>query len=271
MDNKFLINAKNKNLRACQLKQLSILEEVAKICEKYKIDYWLDAGTLLGAVRHNGFIPWDDDIDIGMSIIDFKKFTEVAPKELPPHLFLQTSKSDPSYNRSTTKVRDLNSLYIEPEEDFNKAYQKGIFIDIFPFINYPDIPKSLLKKLCKGYWVSYYILHKQHYYSLRSFIELLYFSFKIITIKIIWNFICLFSKKDTYMSYILPDNVYGTTQRIDSIYPLSEISFEGKIFKAPANPDAYLKDLFNDYMKIPPKEKQRSHAIYINSELIQEI
>ena len=73
------------------------------------------------------------------------------------------------------------------------------------------------------------------------------------------------------MSYILPDNTYGTTQRVDSIFPLSEISFEGKIFKAPANPDAYLKDLYNDYMKIPPKEKQKSHAVYINPELIQNI
>ena len=74
------------NLRACQLKQLAILEEIDKICKRHKIEYWLDGGTLLGAVRHDGFIPWDDDIDIGMSLEDEKRFEEIAPKELPAWL-----------------------------------------------------------------------------------------------------------------------------------------------------------------------------------------
>ena len=78
------------NLRACQLKQLAILEEINKICKRHKIEYWLDGGTLLGAVRHDGFIPWDDDIDIGMSLEDEKRFEEIAPKELPDWLYLQT-------------------------------------------------------------------------------------------------------------------------------------------------------------------------------------
>lgn len=78
------------NLRACQLKQLAILEEIDKICKRHKIEYWLDGGTLLGAVRHGGFIPWDDDIDIGMSLEDEKRFEEIAPKELPDWLYLQT-------------------------------------------------------------------------------------------------------------------------------------------------------------------------------------
>ena len=83
------------NLRACQLKQLAILEEIDKICKRHKIEYWLDGGTLLGAVRHGGFIPWDDDIDIGMSQEDEKRFEEIAPKELPDWLYLQTPQSDP--------------------------------------------------------------------------------------------------------------------------------------------------------------------------------
>ena len=267
MNNKFLMNAKRDNLRACQLKQLSMLEEIARICDKHHINYWLDGGTLLGAVRHGGFIPWDDDIDIGMSKDDLKKFIIIASKELPSHLFLQTPQSDPSYKSHIVKIRDLNSLCIEPEDDFSKPYQKGLFIDIFPFINYPSISKSWTKRLCKGYWVCNYILNKQHYYSIKSFAELLYFSIKIFIIKVLWNIICIFTKKDTYISNILPNNVYGINHRIDSIYPISEISFEGKKFKAPANPDAYLKDLYHDYLRIPPKEKQKSHAIYINSNL----
>lgn len=71
------------NLRACQLRQLEILKEIDRICQKHHIEYWLDGGSLLGAVRHGGFIPWDDDIDIAMSVEDEHRFEEVAPKELP--------------------------------------------------------------------------------------------------------------------------------------------------------------------------------------------
>lgn len=68
------------NLRSCQLKQLSILEEIDKICKRHNIEYWLDGGSLLGAIRHGGFIPWDDDIDIAMSLEDEKRFEQIAPK-----------------------------------------------------------------------------------------------------------------------------------------------------------------------------------------------
>ena len=124
MDNKFLINAKNKNLRACQLKQLSILEEVAKICEKYKIDYWLDAGTLLGAVRHKGFIPWDDDIDICMVRDDYNKILPILEKyfENSDYYIRQRALTFNDYqitivNRSNSKV----ALDIFPVDKYFKS------------------------------------------------------------------------------------------------------------------------------------------------------
>ena len=81
---------KRQHLRACQLKQLWILEEIEGICRRHDIAYWLDGGTLLGAVRHGGFIPWDDDIDIAMRLEDMRKFVEVAQKELPEGFILQS-------------------------------------------------------------------------------------------------------------------------------------------------------------------------------------
>ena len=83
MKNTFLEEYKRRTLRQCQLKQLGILEEIDRICRKHDISYWLDGGSLLGAVRHGGFIPWDDDIDIAMSLADLERFKSVAPKELP--------------------------------------------------------------------------------------------------------------------------------------------------------------------------------------------
>jgi lipopolysaccharide cholinephosphotransferase len=161
----------------------------------------------------------------------------------------------------------LNSLYIEAADTFNVPYQKGLYIDIFPFIEYPTIPRSWVKILCKGISKSYSILHKQHYYSLRSFAEFFYFEIKYWLFRLIWAILCIICKKGIYLSNILHNNGYGIMHRIDSIYPLSEIEFEGKIFKAPRNVDAYLKDLYKNYMEIPPKEKQIVHAIYIHPEL----
>ena len=126
-----------------------------------------------------------------------------------------------------------------------------------------------MKKLCKGISTSYSILHARHYYSLRSFAEFFYFGAKNIIYRSIWGILCLFYKKDTYLSNVLINNGYGIMHRNDSVFPLSEITFEGKTFMAPANPDAYLKDLYKNYMDIPPKEKQMVHAIYIHPELIK--
>lgn len=88
------------NLRACQLKQLAILEEIDKICKRHKIEYWLDGGTLLGAVRHGGFIPWDDDIDIGMSLEDENDSRRLPPRNCPTG----------SICRPPNRIREARSL-----------------------------------------------------------------------------------------------------------------------------------------------------------------
>lgn len=265
MKNQYLSDYVADNLRACQLKQLSILKEVDRICRKHKLSYWLDGGTLLGAMRHGGFIPWDDDIDIGMTLEDMQAFMKVAPSELPDTLFLQTPESDPTSKEPIVKIRDLNSIYIEAGDTFSVEYQKGLYVDIFPFIDYPTVPRPWAKKLCKGISVSYSILHAQHYYSLRSFAEFFYFGMKYALFKGIWAMLCLVRPKGTYLSNILINNGYGIMHRKDSVFPLSTITFEGKDFPAPGNVDAYLKDLYKNYMDIPPKEKQIVHACYIQT------
>ena len=82
-------NGEGTELRKMQIRILEIMVEIDKLCRKHDIKYWLDGGTLLGAVRHGGFIPWDDDLDICMMQEDYEKFIEIAPKELPEHLLLQ--------------------------------------------------------------------------------------------------------------------------------------------------------------------------------------
>lgn len=270
MENKYLTEYVKQNLRACQLKQLTILEEIDRICKKHNIEYWLDGGSILGAVRHGGFIPWDDDIDLAMRKEELERFIKIAPSELPDHLFLQTPESDPSCKEPIIKVRDTNSIYIESTDTFNAEYQKGLFVDIFPFIDYPTVSRSWVKKVAKGISVSYSILHAQHYYSARAFFEYFYFGAKYLLLNAIWKVACAIKPHDTYISNILINNGYGIMHRQDSIFPLGTIEFEGKTFSAPNNPDAYLKDLYKNYMDVPPEDKRKIHAIFIEPELINE-
>jgi lipopolysaccharide cholinephosphotransferase len=270
MKNKFLEQYKQQTLRTCQLKQLHILEEIDAICRRHDIEYWLDGGTLLGAVRHGGFIPWDDDIDIAMRKEDMHRFCEIAHQELSDDLFLQTPENEPDVKEQIVKVRDLNSFYVEPSDNFSASYQKGLYVDIFPMEKYPTISRTLAKSITLGVSKSWSILRKSHYYSLRSFAEFFWFSAKYALCRLIWAIICKIKPKDTYMSNIILNNGYGIMHRQDSIFPLKEIQFEGKTFLGPNNLDAYLKDLYKNYMEIPPVEKRQIHSIFIMPELIKE-
>ena len=262
---------KRQHLRACQLKQLSILEEIERICQRHNIAYWLDGGTLLGAVRHGGFIPWDDDIDIAMRLEDMRKFVEVARKELPEGLILQSPYIDKRLKEPITKVRDTNSFFVEPGDNFAESYEKGVYVDIFPFIPYPALPRKLIKRLTLGISRSYSILHKAHYYSLRSFAEFFWFGGKYALYWAIWGVLCcFFPKKNKYISNVLVNNGYGITHRRDSVFPLGEMTFEGKQFSVPANPDVYLKDLYRHYMDIPPVEKRKIHSVFLLESLTNE-
>ena len=270
MDNQYLKKYKEQCLRACQLKQLSILEEIDRICQKHHIDYWLDGGTLLGAVRHGGFIPWDDDIDIAMRREDMERFAAIAPQELREGLVMQVAQNSANNKQPVSKVRDLNSFYVEKTDDFSADYEKGLFVDIFPMVDYPTLSRSFVKRVALGISKSYSILHKSHYYSLRSFAEFFWFGTKYIVYRGVWAVAAACCSHQTYLSNILTNNGYGIMHRQDSVFPLSTIEFEGKTFRAPANPDAYLKDLYRNYMDIPPVEKRVIHSLFIMPELLQD-
>ena len=268
MNNPYLQRFKEEQLRACQLKQLSILEEIDRICQRHQINYWLDGGTLLGAVRHGGFIPWDDDIDIAMRQDDLERFINIAPAELREGLFLQTPQTEPESKEPIIKVRDLNSFYVEGADNFAADYQKGLYVDIFPMTAYPTLPRQWVKRITLGISKSYSILRKAHYYSLRSFAEFFWFGAKYLLCTSLWKVLSTLRPKDTYFSNILINNGYGIMHRQDAVFPLGTISFEGKTFSAPCNPDAYLSDLYRNYMEIPPKEKQKIHSVFIMPELV---
>ena len=134
-------------LRRVQLTQLSIAKEIKRVCDKYGIEYILDSGTLLGAVRHRGFIPWDDDMDIAMTRENYDKFVSVAQTEFKDKYFLQTWETDKNCPFPFAKVRLNGTSYVENVCEHADIH-KGIYVDVFPYDVWPEEKKAQKRIFC---------------------------------------------------------------------------------------------------------------------------
>lgn len=255
------------HLRAMQMKLLHILVETAALCDRHGIPYWLDSGTLLGAVRHGGFIPWDDDIDICIARKDLPRLIEAARRDLPADLYLQCPETDAEIQLPVYKVRDRHSYIVEAGDDFSRNYGKGLFVDIFPMEAWPSLPAGISRKLARGYCRANAILHSAHHYSWRSCAELFYFGVKRAVFSCVWRMCRLILPCNKYFSNVLSGSGNGNRHLRSTIYPLSEIAFENRTFKAPADTDRYLRDLFRDYMQLPPEDQRQGHAVFYVEDL----
>ena len=127
--------------------QIEILDEIVRICKKNNIKYFLNYGTLIGAIRHQGYIPWDDDIDIGMTRVDYDKFTIMASKELSDRFELCNYKNEVNHLQNFMKIRLKNTMMVEAYNE-DKIKDQGIWVDIFPYDNLKK-PNSFSMKLRK--------------------------------------------------------------------------------------------------------------------------
>lgn len=253
---------------------LELLVEFHKICVANNLTYWLDAGTLLGAVRHKGFIPWDDDCDVSMPREDYEKFLKLAPNFLSQNVFLQTKESDPGWNLDYAKLRRNDTILLGKTEDGSENYHHGIFLDIFPYDYYPSLwfmawsrwPRLLArrrKKNKKG--------------SLKRILMGLYTNVILCVPSEITKFVMRYLRKRHYL-YSKPEYDYFSygldtepclvrdTRKIDILpVKLGEKIFEGYDFYLPNKPDDVLKANFGaDYMTLPPLEKRHAHARFIS-------
>lgn len=136
--NGFLVSAQMKQVWQIQL---GLLKKLLEVCKKYNLKIWAEGGTLLGAIRHKGYIPWDDDIDMMMLREDYEKLVSIAPKEFTGNLFFQCAKTEKDYIRGHAQLRRSDTSAILPS-DLWQSFNQGIFIDIFVFDYLPQTEKE---------------------------------------------------------------------------------------------------------------------------------
>jgi len=241
----------SKKLRKAQMIMFELLVELDKICQKHSLKYWLDSGTLLGAVRDKGFLKWDDDLDVTMTIEDYKKFCKIAKSELPSNIFLQNSDTDNYFPYDYSKIRSNKGTIIEKHElDKSVKYNQGIFIDILPCI---AIKNNIFHKY--AYWSIFLCIKvfSYGYLNVRSIRKLL--------ISIGDNFHLGWDHNDTKAVRSCKFPSFYMNIDKSSIFPLRKITFENKEFWAPNNYDDYLKVYYgNNYMIPPPESEREIHA-----------
>lgn len=255
-------------LRELQKLQLRIAVEVKRICDKYDINYFLDAGSMLGAVRHKGFIPWDDDMDIGFLRKDYDKFIGVAAEELGEEFYLLTWDGNIEYPQPFAKVCLKNTIYQEKIAGKAKSSENGIFVDLFPYDNISD---NMIMRRCNGMIrkiISHMMMIKSGYrvWEGQSFIKMLKFS-PLILCSRIFSRNCL-KRLFNNMAYMYQD---AETQEVGieeggiplywhyykkNLNEFVEMEFEEQIFKIPRDYHILLTTIYGDYMELPPEEKR---------------
>ena len=248
--------------------QIKILDEIVRICKEENINYFLDYGTLLGAVRHKGYIPWDDDIDIGMLRKDYEKFLKVAPLKLKDDFILCYYKNEPNHWHTFAKIRLKDTVMLE---DGNKHLDMnfGIWVDIFPYDNI-NKPNSFMVKFRKKIFdvVTTFIALKLDikFYQNEEKEKKLKKMSKIFSLKFLYfvrEFVSKLNKnnKTNYITCFDEGMLkcYNGLLR-EKIIPCSKLLFENKKYLVPSDYDYRLTCQYNDYMIIPPVEKQINHS-----------
>ena len=262
-----------------QDKELAILKEIIKICYDHNLMYFAIGGTCLGAVRHGGFIPWDDDIDIAMPRNDYEMFRSEYYKELPCHLKKLDYDNSRSYNFPFFKIHDDRTTQVEYTSEYMPDRFTGAFVDIMPIDGAPDDKKEMSIFLSKLFNLSimnnrvrpFYNYKNQHFGLIKLVLKELisevhrYNEYTDKMYKLCSQYNC-FETNYVLFSWRIG---YVDNQRLIYKKEMFEKTtfhkFENIMIKLPEQYDLYLKQDFGDYMFLPPENQRNSgHNVYIS-------
>lgn len=262
--NDFYVSKKMKRTWAIEL---DLLNKLSEICKKYDIHFCLFAGSLLGAVRHKGFIPWDDDLDVCMDRYNYEKLLNVPSKEFEHPYFLQHSLSDRKYFFGYARLRNSLTTGIIIENK-HKDYNNGIYIDIYVVDGLPNnnlgvnkliLVRDMWERFLYEYYVDYskYIgVKKSVHYLLQKFVRV-FFDYESL-VKNYNKAISSYSSKANRLASIThPKSIFSKVWiQKEYLQEVMWVQFENIVAPIPKEYDSVLKTCYGDYMVFPPKEKR---------------
>lgn len=254
-------------LRENQRALLDILLELADICEKNNIRWWLSSGTLLGAARHGGFIPWDDDVDIAMPRKDFKRLERILHAMDSPKYVYQSMRSDVEYTSVFGKFRKRNDVIHTTGKRHQYLQYKGHFVDIFPVEKTSYFASRAAK-------VIYDLLqHPTVYIKNKWLRRFMVRSVEVLCLGVIFpllRIIGLINPRGEYhyaLGMAWPKSVFFA----EEIFPTTKAEFEGHLFPVPNDMDAFLGRIYGDWRKLPSDEVilRSIHSAEYRSEILE--
>ena len=263
-------------LRRLQMVELEILEAIDSVCREHGITYFLDSGTVLGARRHGGFIPWDDDIDLGMPREDYERFLEVAPAALGERFCVTCSRTNPRQAALFAKVMLTGTRFVTDETE-EAGFDQGVFVDIFSYDAVcAESNAAKRQRKCCFMWQSIsYLYHSKHivvphkgamgtieaiacrvaHYAVRAL-------FSPERINRGFDKVAIIAKDDSESDMLMASS-YAATEPFPKsmLLPPSVICFEGREFFAPADVEGYLRTQYGQtWNQLPPEDQRRNHA-----------
>ena len=261
-------NMSDEELKQVQDIQKELVNEVKRICKKCNIHFGMVGGTMLGAIRHRGYIPWDDDADIGFLRQEYEKFREACKTELNHEkYYMQDLRDTEGYRWGYGKLRRKNTEFVRLNQEF-MPYEQGISIDLMPFDNVPDawLAKRVHFFRCflyrKLFW-SEVGSRAEHNIKIRLVYKIMRLIPMKQVIKSYQRFIDDGQKKKTKLVRILtfptPKGVYGYERRWYT--QLNMYQFDDMMLPGAKDYDGYLKVKYGNYMELPPVDKRKTHPI----------
>jgi len=251
-------NPDGSDLRKVQLRLLDMLLYIDRICKENCIDYWLSSGTLIGAVRHGGFIPWDDDVDVEMMPEGLRRFIKAVELNKAGQYAIHNHSNDPNYLFAFTKLRDLHTRIEEEKVVPQKLRYEGCSIDIFTMVPSNSRRLHVFARKCIGKEMTLWraIAGKSEWQQslLKAIID---FPIRRIALPLLTMLSRINAGSRLRHTLSAP---FHAPRRKEDIFPLSKVMFEGHEFPAPGNTDAYLRRIYGDYTKIPSVDKIHVHA-----------
>ena len=257
--------------------EIRVLDEFDRICNKNNLKYFFTGGTLIGAVKYKKFIPWDDDIDVGMLRSDFEKFLKCCNTDLNDDFYLDSYESETKGFRLYAKLKLKNTMFVENYVKDLSSIDHGIFIDIFPYDNIEEFNskdhlsrdnfRHNITKLVnrKSEMKNYLSEYKKKHKILMFFVDVF---LKICPTKVLLKIAKrkISSNKNENSKYI--SNMTGglslekETHLRSDVFPLVKLEFEGKKYYCPKEYDKLLRKIYGDYEEDPPEDKRVTHKPY---------